>query len=186
VGDSVSNPVTSAARLVHALRTSGVDAPLESFVDVQGRMQSASAADIRAAIRLGAVGDNLEAYGYDLGRIGSHSLRSGGAMRLKLASYDDDIIQKLGRWTSNTYLHYIQTRIGNLTAGIATNIGKITALPTRGSLNPHCVHTHIVVQFRAFVSATGSNCHSCWVSVGPQQLMYGSRQISSQLRPSAD
>jgi hypothetical protein len=45
---------------------------------------------------------------------------------------------------------------------------------------------HIVVQFRALVSATGSNCHSYWVSVGPQQLMYVSRQLSSPLRPSAD
>jgi hypothetical protein len=88
------NPVTSAARLVHALRTSGVDARLGSFVDEQGCMQSVLTADIRAAIQLGAVGDNLEAYGYDLRRIGSHSLRSGGAMRLKLAGYDDDIIAR--------------------------------------------------------------------------------------------
>jgi integrase len=124
-GDSLFCPVTSAARLIHALRTSGVDAPLGSFVNEQGRMQSVSAADIRAAIRLGAVGDNLEASGYDLRRIGSHSLRSGGAMRLKLAGYDDDIIKKLGRWTSNTYLRYIQTQIGNLTAGIATNMARL-------------------------------------------------------------
>jgi hypothetical protein len=124
-GDSLFNPVTSAARLVDALRRSGADAPLGSFVDEQGRTQSVSAADIRAAIRLGAVGDNLESYGYDLRRIGSHSLRSGGAMRLKLAGYDDDVIKKLGRWSGNTYLHYIQTQIGNLTAGIATNMARV-------------------------------------------------------------
>jgi hypothetical protein len=88
-------------------------------------MQPVSASDIRAAIRLCAVADNLESSGYDLRRIGSHSLRSGGAMRLKLAGYDDDIIKKLGRWTSNTYLHYIQTQIGNLTAGIATNMARV-------------------------------------------------------------
>jgi hypothetical protein len=122
---SVFNPVTSAARRVHVLRTSGVDAPLGSFVDDQGRMQSVSAADIRATLRRGAVGDNLASYGYDLRRICSHSLRSGGAMRLKLAGHDDDIIKKLGRWTSNTYLHCTQTQIGNLTAGIATNMPRL-------------------------------------------------------------
>jgi hypothetical protein len=118
-GDSVFSPVALAARLLHALRTLGFDAPLGYFVDDQGRIQSVSAADIRAAIRLRAVGDNLKSYGYDLQRIGSHSLRSSKAMRLELADYDDDIIKKLGRWTSNTYLHYIQIQIYNLTAGLA-------------------------------------------------------------------
>jgi hypothetical protein len=82
-----------------------VDAPLGPFVDEQGRMRSVSAADIQAATptRLGAVGDNPESYGYDLGRVGSRSLRSGGATRLKLAGYDDTIIKKLGRWTHKTY-----------------------------------------------------------------------------------
>jgi hypothetical protein len=92
----VVNPLTSAARLVHALRTSGVDAPLGSFVDDQGHMRSVSIAEIQAVTWLGAVGDNLEPYGYDLRRIGSHSLDSGGAMRLKLTGYDDDLIKKLG------------------------------------------------------------------------------------------
>jgi hypothetical protein len=45
-------------------------------------MQSVSAADIRAAIRLGAVGDSLDSHGYDIRRMGSRSLRSSGAMRL--------------------------------------------------------------------------------------------------------
>jgi hypothetical protein len=124
-GDSMFNPVKSAARLVHALQPSGANAPLGSFVDEQGRTQSVSAAEIRAAIRVGAVGDNLESCGYDLKRIGSHSVRSGGAMHLKLAGYDDDIIKKLGRWTSNTYLDYIQTQIGNLTANIATSMARV-------------------------------------------------------------
>jgi hypothetical protein len=124
-GDSVFNLVVSAACLVHALRTLGVDAPSGSFVDDHGRMQSVSAADIRAGIRLGAVGDSLESYGYDLRRIGSHGLRSGEAMRLKLAIYDDDIVKKQSRWSSTTYLHYIQTQIGNLTAGIATNMARV-------------------------------------------------------------
>jgi hypothetical protein len=47
-------------------------------------------------------------------------------MHLKLAGYDNDIIQKLGSWSSNTYLHYIQTQIGQLTAGVAQRMAAVS------------------------------------------------------------
>jgi hypothetical protein len=50
---------------------------------------------------------------------------SGQAMHLKLAGYDNDIIQKLGCWSSNTYLHYIQTQISQLTAGVAQRMASV-------------------------------------------------------------
>jgi hypothetical protein len=123
-GDAFLDPVKSAARLVHSARSCKKGAPLGSFPDENGRLQSVSADEIRSTIRQGATLDNLEAYGYDLKRIGSHSLRSGGAMRLKLAGCDDDIIKKIGRWSSNTYLRYIQTQIGELTADLATAMAQ--------------------------------------------------------------
>ena len=66
--------------------------------------------------------DNLLTAGFDIKRIGSHSLRSGGAVNLKLNGYDHDMIKKLGRWSSNTYLHYIQNSIGELTSGVAASM----------------------------------------------------------------
>ena len=39
--------------------------------------------------------------------------------------YDDDTIKKLGRLSSNTYLRYIQSQIGNLMTGIATRMSTI-------------------------------------------------------------
>jgi hypothetical protein len=65
------------------------------------------------------------AHGYTIARIGSHSLCSSGAKHLKLAGYDDDIIQKLSRWSSNTYLHYIQTQIRQLMAGVAQRMASV-------------------------------------------------------------
>jgi hypothetical protein len=47
-------------------------------------------------------------------------------MHLKLAGYDNDIIQKLGQWSSNTYLHYIQTQIGQLTTGVAQRMAALS------------------------------------------------------------
>jgi hypothetical protein len=119
------DPVQSAARLVFAIRHLPPDTPLGTFVDDRGQQRQASADDIRTAIKIGAVGDNLASCGYTLSQIGSHSLRSGGAVHLKLAGYDDDMVKKLGRWSSNTYLRYIQSQIGQLTKGVATNMARI-------------------------------------------------------------
>ena len=40
-------------------------------------------------------------------------------MALKLAGASDSTIMRVGRWTSLTYLTYIHTQIGALTAGLA-------------------------------------------------------------------
>jgi len=47
-------------------------------------------------------------------------------MVLKLAGYDHDMIRKLGRWNSDTYLRYIQSQIGSLTAGVARSMARLT------------------------------------------------------------
>jgi hypothetical protein len=125
-GDALINPVTSVAILIHAMQNLPPDTPLGSFQDLPRHTQQITASEIRSAIHIGATNDHLIASGYTMARIGSHSLRSGGAMHLKLAGYDNDIIQKLGRWSSNTYLHYIQTQIGQLTAGVAQRMAAMS------------------------------------------------------------
>jgi hypothetical protein len=130
--DATLNPVRSAAILIHALQNLPDTTPIGSFVDDLARVQRVTSDEIRSAIHIGAVHDNLAAHGYTITRIGSHSIRSGSAMHLKLAGYDNDIIQKLGRWSSNTYLHYIQTQIGQLTAGVAQRMACQSTIPHRG------------------------------------------------------
>jgi hypothetical protein len=123
--DLIIDPVRSAAVLMAELRGLPPDTPLGSFTE-NNRLQRITAAEIRSGIQIAAANDNLVAQGYTLDRIGTHSLRSGGAMHLKLAGYDHDIIKKLGRWSSDTYLLYIQTQIGQLTAGVAQRMAAIT------------------------------------------------------------
>jgi hypothetical protein len=60
--------------------------------------------------------------GYEQQHIGSHSIRTSGAMVLKLNGIDDMMIQKLGRWLGDTFRCYIQLQISNLTRGIATRM----------------------------------------------------------------
>ena len=118
-------PVRCAARLVHQIAALPESTGLGTYVLPNGAVRQVTASEIRSAVQMGAVGDNLEAMGYDIARIGSHSLRSGGATHLKLCGYDETTIKKLGRWSSNTYLRYIQTMIGELSAGIATAMSRI-------------------------------------------------------------
>jgi hypothetical protein len=129
-GDALLNPVTSVAILIHAMEHLSPDTPLGSFQDPTQRVHQITASEIRSAIHIGATNDRLTASGYTMARIGSHSLRSGGAMHLKLAGYDNDIIQKLGRWSSNTALYPNPNRSTHRRCG-----------PTHGSTVtpiPHC------------------------------------------------
>ena len=71
-----------------------------------------------------AVDINLTAKGFPLSRISPHSLRAGGATALALAGYDVMIIQKYGRWSSNTFMNYIHEQIAHLGKGVAKNMGK--------------------------------------------------------------
>jgi hypothetical protein len=75
--------------------------------------------NIIALVRHAALETNLVAQGYDLKRVGSHSLRASGAMALKLQGVDDSLIMKLGRWTGLTFLTYIHSQIGALNTGLA-------------------------------------------------------------------
>ena len=123
-GDDGFCAARSAAYLVHEISHLGEDTPLGTYVNDDGSKRQVQASEVRAAILQGAVGDNLEASGYDLSRIGSHSLRSGGATNLKIRGYSDAMIKKLGRWSSNTFMRYIQAQIGELTEGVATAMAE--------------------------------------------------------------
>jgi hypothetical protein len=118
------DPVRSPAVSVAELQGLPPNTPFGSFTE-NNRLQRITAAEIRSAIQIATANDNLVAQGYTLDHIGTHSLHSGGAMHLRLAGYDHDIIKKLGRWSSDTYLLYIQTQIGQLTAGVAQRMAAI-------------------------------------------------------------
>jgi hypothetical protein len=57
--------------------------------------------------------------GYTLNRISSHSLRAGSAMAMKMSGASDSTIMQVGQWSSLTYLTYIHSQFGALTAGLS-------------------------------------------------------------------
>ena len=67
----------------------------------------------------------LDNQAIDPDMVGSHSLRAGGAMALKLHGYDDTTIMKMGRWSGLTFLQYIHNQIAHL----AKDISKKMSIP---------------------------------------------------------
>ena len=119
-------PVRSLARLIHELRDLDDSAALGSFCD-NGTWQHVSADHMLGAVRLAAIHTRLvEDYGFDLKRIGTHSLRSGGATQLAANGYSADVIQALGRWKSDSYKRYIQHVMSVLTVGISNNMANLS------------------------------------------------------------
>ena len=123
-GDDIMCPVRAMTWILYAIRHADPTTPIGTFCHASGAIGRVTAKDMRLTLKQAATRDNLPARGFSIDRIGNHSLRSGGAVALKLAGYDSDIIKKLGRWSSNTYLLYIQSQIANLTTGIATQMGR--------------------------------------------------------------
>jgi len=115
-GDNVLDPVRKMAYLVHQLQGQLVDTPMGTCFD-GGCNYQISSSEVLSMVCLAAQHDHLQSAGYDLSHIGTHSLRSGGAVRLKLAGFDGRIIKKLVRWSSETYSKYIQPHIGPITGG---------------------------------------------------------------------
>jgi integrase len=116
---------------VHKIRSAGLppDTPL-SFLENNTHVV---AADILNAVRMAARQTNLPTNGDNLTRIRAHSLRASGAMALKLNGYDKEIIMKIGRWSSDTFLTYIHSQIAALTMGVAAKMTRQVNFQNVGS-----------------------------------------------------
>ena len=73
--------------------------------------------DMRVALRRAVIKLGLAKNGITSKRVGTHSLRAGGAMALKFAGADRDDIKKMGRWSSDTFLIYIHDQIAEYSEG---------------------------------------------------------------------
>jgi hypothetical protein len=110
-------PVKALARRVSSISRQNCPAstPL-SFVQPGCHV---TAANITTLVHQAVMDTNLVAQGYEIKRVGTHSLRASGAMALKLQGVEDSTIMKIGRWTGLTFLTYIHSQIGALNTGLA-------------------------------------------------------------------
>ncbi len=113
-------PVAALARRVANIQQAKLkNCQINTVYSKSGQRSQVSDRDIGIAVRWGATCDCLLTQGYTLNRILSHSLRAGGAMAMKLSGASDSTIMQVGRWSSLTYLTYIHSQIGALTAGLS-------------------------------------------------------------------
>ncbi len=111
-------PVKALANRVHYLYTL---VPLDDSVPISLAAPDThvSSAHITLAVRESVILAGLLNSGYDPTRVSAHSLRASGAMALRLNDVGEDLIKKLGRWSSSTWLTYIHSQISYLTAGLS-------------------------------------------------------------------
>jgi hypothetical protein len=116
-----------ALRINHILTNGGSQDSLICDFYEDNKVGHISSKDMITLLRAAAKTLKLQKQAIDPDLIGAHSLRSGGAMALKLHGYDDTTIRKMGRWTSDTFLQYIHNQIAHLSKDISKNMSM--ALP---------------------------------------------------------
>jgi hypothetical protein len=111
-------PVKALANRVHHLFLIAPAQPALpiSFVGLGSHVTSSH---ITLAVRESVVLSGLLNSGYSPSRVSAHSLRASGAMALRLNNVGEDLIKKMGRWSSSTWLTYIHAQISSLTAGLS-------------------------------------------------------------------
>ena len=134
-GDGLCPVRALAARVSHILDNGGTQDMLLCSYWNGFRWDEITAENIGDTIKLAVVTTGLHKKGITPNDVGSHSLRAGGAMALKLNGISDTTIKKAGRWRSMAFLQYIYNQIGHLSAGVSKamktkvpfrNIGGVT------------------------------------------------------------
>eukprot|EP00978_Attheya_sp_CCMP212_P027078 scaffold90284_cov45-Attheya_sp.AAC.2 len=121
-------PVKALAHQIHHILSHGgtEESVLSTYFDDDGEIAFLRGDDIVKGVRLAVIALDLPKAGIKAEQVGSHSLRAGGAMAMKLnGSVRDTIPRKFGRWNSDTFLMYIHNQIAHLSAGLASVIDVI-------------------------------------------------------------
>ena len=118
-------PVRALARRVHhvyANNGSGDDMVC-TFFDHVGKGVVMDH-DMNKLVKVAVADLKLEARGFPSTRVGTHSLRAGGAVALALSGQSPEMIKKIGRWSSDTFLMYVHEQIAHLTVGVAEGMAQ--------------------------------------------------------------
>ena len=78
-----------------------------------------------ALLRLWASKIGYARLGFHPHKIGSHSLRPGGAMTLHQAGQSYSTIKIIGRWRSDAFLVYLQGQVATFTKGVSVAMKQV-------------------------------------------------------------
>jgi hypothetical protein len=114
-------PIQALAHRVHHILSAPSGTSENHICDYydNGEWFSITASDIVKLVKVATRQLQLNKQAIDPDMVGSHSLRAGGAMALKLHGYDDTTIMKMGRWSGLTFLQYIHNQIAHLSKDVS-------------------------------------------------------------------
>jgi hypothetical protein len=136
-GTSTSPIKALARRVAHIMSyTENKRTTISTYFETPMHPCQITPAQVTASIKHTVHHLALHQFGFTHNTVSSHSLRAGGAMAMKLNGVDTITIKKQGRWSSNTFLNYIQEQIGALTVGVATRMSHY--IPFNNTLHTHC------------------------------------------------
>ena len=128
-GDILLCPVRARATIVHRIRSyagSSNNTPIFSHLEIRSHWWHHLKADLKCAVAIGEHILHITKH-----EIGTHSIRLGAAMSMFLGGCPVFLIMMIGRWSSDSFLHYIHTQIIEfnhsspcLTAGSRTVMGS--------------------------------------------------------------
>jgi hypothetical protein len=142
-GRTVLCPVRRWAAIVRRiLAYSGSDADsLVSTVVCNDKRSLVTGAFLSTKLRDAARALGEDVLGFPADDIGTHSIRSGGAMAMYLAGVPVFTIMLIGRWSSDAFLRYIRRQVLQFSVGvskrmIANQEGDFFTLPDFGTDSP--------------------------------------------------
>ena len=115
-------PVKLAASIVQRVLSypgSSSDSKLNLMISNKGTPFEISSTSIRKDIKNIVKIMGPEILGFSSGDVGTHSIRSGGAMALHLANVSPLTIMMIGRWRSDAFLLYIRKQVQQFSIGLS-------------------------------------------------------------------
>ena len=118
-------PVQAALRLTNRIRLipgddNPSDRPVNLYLDNSGKRRFISSQMIRTKLRSAVAAMGVKRLGFNAEDIGCHSIRSGGAMAMKLAKVSSYTIMIVGRLKSTAFLAYIRKQVAEFSMDISS------------------------------------------------------------------
>ena len=140
-GDPLLCPVRSWAKVVkRILSYSGTDPNTKvNTVCQDGKLKAIRSTAVLKRIRdtVAVIGRDVLGFGPE--DVGTHSLRSGGAMAMFLGGTPTFVIMLQGRWSSDAFLRYIRKQVKQFSKGISTRMiqnEEFFTIPTVSRFDP--------------------------------------------------
>lgn len=137
--DDVMCPVKAWGKTVQRIMSydnSSPDTPISTYISGTTKIDFTDK-DVIRALRYAVSKIGKETLGFEAHEVGTHSLRSGGAMAMCLANVEPYRIKLIGRWKSDSFMKYIRKQIEEFTQDISDRMIENESFRHVPTFNPN-------------------------------------------------